>query len=47
MPQRNQFSGKVEFDVHKTKKSTNQLRNLERTTMFGLGIIKLGQLTSK
>ena len=42
MPQRNHFSGKVEFDVHKMKKSKNYHEILRGPIiLFGLGIIKL------
>ena len=45
---RNQFSGKVELDVHKTKKAQINYETLRGpTTLFGLGIVKLGQLISK
>ena len=48
MPQRNQFSGKVELDVQKTKKAQINYETLRGpTTLFGLGIVKLGQLISK
>ena len=48
MPRRNQFSGKVELDVHKTKKAQINYETLRGpTTLFGLGIVKLGQLISK